>query len=178
MPERIGGAFVGWGGPADLFNIGGRHGAMIQNCCGSHYPFGLHLLWQRVVTSGGDPVRVNLLVTHDAPQCRVVSSLPQQGRIRVEMKKAGDLWIRIPDWAEPRQVRVSLRGRLIVPERKDGFCLARQLRPADVVEAEFPLRRERRRESFIGHTVNAEWVGDTVVSISPGGSMIPLFERG
>jgi hypothetical protein len=178
MPERIGGAFVGWGGPADLFNASGRHGAMIQNCCGSHYPFGLQLLWKRVVTADGDQVRVNLLVTHDGPQCRVLSSLTQQGRIRVEMKKAGDLWIRIPDWVEPRQVRVLLGGRVVVPEWKDGFCHARHMRPADVAEAEFPLRRERRRESFMGHTVDADWVGDTVVLISPGGSMVPLFERG
>jgi hypothetical protein len=177
MPQRAAGAFVGWGGPADLFNATGRHGAMIQNCCGSHYPFGLHLVHRNLVTSSGGAVRVNLLVSHDTAQCRVASSLPREGRVRVEMKTPGDLWIRVPDWAEKRNVKVSLRGRAIASEFRDGFALVPHLRPADAVQLEFPCRRERRWESFMGHTVEAEWLGDTVVSISPGGTLMPLFER-
>lgn len=177
MPQRAAGAFVGWGGPADLFNPTGRHGAMIQNCCGSHYPFGLHLVHQNIVTAAGGATRVNLLVSHDAPPCRVSSSLPAEGRVRIEMKTAGELWVRIPDWAEQRTVNVSLGGRTIAPEFRDGFALLRGLRPADAVQAEFPMRRERRRESFMGHTVEAEWLGDTVVAISPEGRLVPLLER-
>jgi hypothetical protein len=177
MPGRAAGAFVGWGGPADLFNATGRHGAMIQNCCGSHYPFGLHLVHRNLVTSTGDATRLNLLVSHDTAQCRVTSSLPGQGRVRVEMKAPGDLWIRLPDWTEQRTVKVSLGGRTMSPEFRDGFVGVRHLRPTDAVQLEFPLRRQRRRESFMGHTVDAEWLGDSVVSISPEGSLIPLFER-
>jgi hypothetical protein len=42
------GCLRGLGTPADFFNTSGRHGAMVLNCCGSHYPFGLHLVWDGI----------------------------------------------------------------------------------------------------------------------------------
>jgi hypothetical protein len=83
----------------------------------------------------------------------------------------------VPDWAEQRTVKMTLGHRAAAPEFREGFAVLRGLRPADMVQMEFPLRRERRRESFMGHTVEASWLGDTVVSLSPGGSLVPLFER-
>jgi hypothetical protein len=109
MPARARGAFVGHGGPADFFCPEGRSGAAVQNCCGSHYPFGLHLIWEHVVTKEADGLHVNLSFSRDTPWCRVVSQQPYRGIVTVEMREPNNL---LPE-------RPSARPR---PQRTPGTC--------------------------------------------------------
>jgi hypothetical protein len=47
---------------------------MVQNCCCSHYPFGLDLVWDGIVSSGADATQVSLLLTRDTPRCSIKSA--------------------------------------------------------------------------------------------------------
>ena len=151
-------------------------GADVQNCCGSHYPFGNHFIWENIVTRQADGVHVNLLFTRDTPWCKVVSELPDRGLVTVTMRGESPLQVRVPDWADRRQVEVRVGKRRVEPSWKDGFVTLRGLKETATVQVEFPLRRERRKESFMGHDVEVEWLGDTVVGVSPGGTVLPLFK--
>ncbi len=177
MPGRARGAFVGHGAPADFFCPEGRRGAEVQNCCSSHFPFGLHLIWENIVTEQSDGVHVNLAFSRETPSCRVVSERPRRGRVTVTMKKQANLFIRVPDWADKRRVELRVGSRRVDPAWKGDFLYLRGLRAGTVVQAAYPLRHEKVTERFMGYTVQVEWRGDTVVEVSPGGTVLPLFER-
>jgi hypothetical protein len=94
------------------------------------------------------------------------------------MKMDGDLYLRIPEWGRHtvKYEADSLVGRtawsgpyLLMPERKKG----------ENIVVEFPLARGNREwlHPIMGITYKTEWLGDTIVSISPPGNCFPLYER-
>jgi len=177
MPGRALGAFVGHGSAADFFCLEGRRGADVQNCCGSHYGFGNYFIWENIVTEEASGVHLNMLFSRDTPWCKVLSELPGRGRVTVTMRKDASLLLRLPDWVNKKQVDLHIGSRRVEPSWKEDFVHLRGLKASSSVHVGFPLRREKRKESFMGHEVEVEWLGDTVVGVSPGGTVLPLFNR-
>ncbi len=177
MPERVRGAFVGWGGPADFLHLKARHGPMVQNCCGSHYPFGLYVLWQRIITEAPDGIHVNLGFTHESSACEVRSWSPFQGKITARLTKPGDLFLRLPYWIERARTVVEIEGRPVTARWRGNVLHFPRLEASRTVRVQYPLRSEVRTERFAGYETEAEWRGDTVLHVSPEGKLVPLFDR-
>jgi len=177
MPERARGAFVGWGGPADFLHPKARHGPMVQNCCGSHYPFGLNLVWERIITDAPDGIHVNLGFTHRTSACEVRSWSPIQGKITARLNKSRDLLLRLPDWIDRKRTIVQIEGKPVTASWRGNSLHFQELQAGRTVQVEYALRREVRTERFAGYEIEAEWRGDTVLHVSPEGTLVPLFNR-
>ncbi len=175
--DRVRGAFVGWGGPADILNGEARIPLALQNCCSCHYPYGLSLLWENMVTQEADGVHVNLLFSRQTPFCDVLSQLPGAGVVEARLARPADLWLRTPDWLDRMQVRVLLNGKRIDADWAGRFVRVRGVRPGQPVRLEFDLRRITSEERFFGYEVRSTWLGDTVTEVTPRGKWLPIFRR-
>jgi hypothetical protein len=176
MPDRAKGAFVGWGAPNDFLNPLGRHGAMVQDCCGSHYPYGLHLVWENIATKEADGIHINLALNRRTPWCEVVSKRPRSGQVSIRMYKSGDLFVRVPDWVDKSQVSLRIGNENVDPTWVGDYVQCRHLNRGMTAQVAYPLRQMKRPEQFMGYQTKVIWVGDTVVGVSPSGRIVPLFD--
>jgi len=176
MRPRILGSSSARSSPNRLFDLFHPSGPI--GCCNAALVRGLHLAWSHALEETGPAVRVNLLFDRETSFARVQTGLPQKGSVRVSLKRDADLYLRVPEWA---RAAVSYRpAELAASVSWQGpFARIPGLRRGQSVEASFPLLRQSRewRHTLLGITYRTEWLGDTVVAISPRGNCFPLYER-
>ena len=115
------------------------------------------------------------MIANDAT---VKSWLPYDGRIEIIPKRAGNISIRVPSWVDERTFNVDVNGDATeVSFLKPSFAQITNVTADHCVTCRFPLRETFTRETVLGTTYEAEWVGDTVMSVSPAGPRVPLYRR-
>lgn len=184
-----------WGGPAPNDSINwiasskqyGPYGtpfgiAALYGCCMAEGMRALYTVWSSVVTANErQEVFVNLSLNRDSELARVISSLPEQGRIDVIPRKAGVYFLRPPSWAPRSKVRVARAGRE-VPVEWGGPGLAyvqlKHVEPKEVLTLVYPLVT---RKQVIGIwptkpdlKITTRWNGNTVVDMEPRGKGLPV----
>ena len=112
-----------WGGPAP--NDGINWISSAKQCGPYNTPYGcadmfgccvgegmraLYTVWSNVVTANAQGVFVNLSLNRDSEVAKVISSLPEQGRMDVTARKPGNYFLRPPAWAPRTRVRVARAG--------------------------------------------------------------------
>ena len=102
VPERNVGAFAGWPTANDW-------GWGIMHCCTGNATRTLFYIWEHILTYQQGQLHVNLLLNRASPWADVDSHIPYAGRVDVKIKQSVELFIRIPEWTTPDQVR--LRGQ-------------------------------------------------------------------
>jgi hypothetical protein len=176
MKPRVLGGFSARSSPNRLFDL--FHLSGLIGCCNAAGVRALYLAWLHGTRQDHRGVWVNLLFDRDTPYVTVKSELPRQGRLHITMKTDADLYLRIPEWG-----RDAIRfepGSLATRTAWSGpFRQIRELKKGETVVAEFPLARSQREwfHSIMGITYKTDWLGDTIVSISPPGNCFPLYER-
>jgi DUF1680 family protein len=176
LAPRVLGSFSARSSPNRLFDLYHLSGPI--GCCNAANVRALHLAWKFGLEQDGRSVKVNLLFDRDTPFARVETELPRTGVVRVTMKTDGDLHLRIPPWA--RQMLKYQPAELAAAAAWKGpYQLIAGLKKGQTLTAEFRLPRETREwyQNTMGITYRTEWLGDTVVSISPPGNCFPLYER-
>jgi len=109
--RRLEGGFLCRTDPEDRWSKGT---ISLEGCCPPTGMTGLYQAWKDLVRKTEEGVRVNLAFHHESPEARVVSFLPDVGRVTVVARNAGDYHIRIPGFVPWNSVR-AFRGR---PESK------------------------------------------------------------
>jgi hypothetical protein len=138
---------------------------------------GVHALcecWRHRCTITDDAVRVNLLFDCDGPEVTIRSDLPQKGRIRFLFKKAKPLMVRLPDWADAKTLKVTLRGESLHVEPANGYI---RIVPGAAGEegcVEFAVPCRIQRETVDGTEYTSMWIGNQPVQILPRGAISPL----
>ena len=177
VARRSVGGFAGWSQPNDLFSKV-MHEWDLYTCCSAQGVRGLFNAWTNAVTSDDDGISVNLLINQISTDALIKSWLPYEGQVEVTPKRAGNIRIRVPSWVDERTFKASINGN---PAELSFLCPAfAQLIdvPAGTcVTFKFPLRGATTREDVLGTTYEAEWIGDTVMHISPAGPRVPLYRR-
>ena len=176
MAARVLGSSSARSSPNRLFDLFHPSGPI--GCCNAALVRALHLAWKHGLEEAGNAVWVNLLFDRDTPFARVESGLPRRGGIRVTLKRDADLYVRVPEWARAAISHQPVELAAAVAW-KGPFQRFPGLKRGQTVDMSFPLLRSTREwpHKLLGITYKTEWLGDTVVSISPRGNCFPLYER-
>jgi hypothetical protein len=179
MPQRLFGAFAGWSAPNDFI---GRAVWALMNCCTPAGIRALYLAWNEVL--GGDwmTTRVNLLLNHAAESASVRSWLPAEGRVEVKVKQPKPVEIRVPDWVDHSQVKVTVDGTAAEFTWSGNYVKLGEygkssLEAGQQVTVTFPVRETTTTETRGGGTFTVHWRGDTVLQVDPAGVHCPLYAR-
>lgn len=149
----------------------------VSGCCSPAGVRALFLVQDHIVSRKGDRVAVNLALNRITPRVEVRSLLPHQGEVRVKVRDASVLAVRIPDWVEKSRTEVLANGKLARSSWEGCFAVLSGLRKGDTVVVRYPVRRLRLTDSVFGRSFEASWRGDTVIGISPPGDCHPLYRR-
>jgi len=184
VADRMLGSWSGWSDPNDWVSVrtSGTDSSQTQNCC---YRGGemLYVVWHNIVTANETGVYVNLSLNRDSEWVLVRSYMPYEGKVEVLVHDASTLLVRVPDWAERAQVDVTVDGNPRTFEWSGEYVKLTGLGPDENVTVTYPLR-ELVETVPIGGAVDVTppeytltWSGDTVVEISPEGTVCPLYQR-
>jgi hypothetical protein len=166
----------GWSGGGEPNSISLSRFRSIAGCCVGTAPRALHMVWSRIVESRGKTVTVNLPIDRDAPEAKVETGYPNQGRMSVTCRAGGTLLLRVhPFMGGHPGLSVDGRAR---PPAWEGDCLRLDgLEPGAVVELSHPLHEELRRETARGLQCEVTWKGPDVVGFTPAGNPLMLYQR-
>lgn len=149
----------------------------VSGCCSPAGVRALFLVWDHIVTRAGDWVKVNFALNRSTKWVEVQSLLPHKGEMKLVVKDAPNLAVRVPDWVDKSKVEVFLNGKLRSFDWTKNFVRLFGLKQNDEVVVKYPLRRLTLAEDLFGHKFDVSWRGDTVIAISPTGAHEPLYQR-
>jgi hypothetical protein len=134
--------------------------------------------WTNAVTTDANGLSVNLLINHLSKDAIVRSWLPHEGRLEIIPSRDGAVGARVPSWLDERTLEITIDGTPANP----SFLNSTRAEVANVsagskVVYRFPLCKNKTQEVVLGTEYTADWVGDTVMAISPVGSRAPLYRR-
>jgi hypothetical protein len=113
----------------------------------------------------------------DAPRCRVVSFLPDQGRVSVIIKEPGTYHIRIPGFAPREGVKSWRNGEKEKTSDWNGdYIEFASAKAGDVLTVTYPLVTFTQKMKRGGTDYTIRWQGNAVTSLAPQGKIWPLFE--
>ena len=108
-------------------------------CCVANGALGLYYAWESIVRHDGEGAQVNLLLNRASPWLDVDSFLPYEGKVVIRNKAAKRVAVRIPGWAERRQVRAAINDRPTSSFWAGNRLVFDRLEATDVITIEFPM---------------------------------------
>jgi len=134
--------------------------------------------WSHIVTKTGEGIFVNMALNRDAPECKVVSFLPDQGRVTVVAKEAAACHLRIPGFAPRNEVRAwrnSHKEDHLV--WKGDYIQFSSVKRGDELTVTYPLVTFVQKMKRGGADYTISWKGNSVTDLYPKGKVWPLFEK-
>ena len=150
-------------------------------CCQGEGMRAIYTIWSNIVTANSQSVFVNLSLNRDSQWAKVVSRLPERGRVDVTAHTAGDYFLRPPAWAPRRQVRVARDG-LETTVEWGGPALAyvhvKDVKPGEVLTLVYPLATWTQVVAIWPTKPDLKltiyWKGNSVVAMEPKGKGLPV----
>ncbi|WP_049565695.1 beta-L-arabinofuranosidase domain-containing protein [Streptomyces sp. SBT349] len=187
--ERVRGAFAGYGAPNDYVcdvALGRGHTSDVQACCVGSGVRGLFTGWNAVLTGDERLLRVNLLLNRGSGLVDVLSHLPHEGRVDLDVRAdCRELRLRVPPWAGWAHLAVARRPAAGPPTTAsgrepglwapDGYLRLERPRAGERITVTFPLAESTTDETAAGRVFRARWRGDDVVGIEPEGRSRPMY---
>ena len=172
--ERNIGAFAGWPMANEWWD---GVGAGIMGCCTGNSTRAIYYLWEHMLTYSGGKVQVNLLLNRPSPWADVESHIPYVGQVDVKVKEPCDLSIRIPEWVQPREVRVQVNGEDRQVDWAGRYAVVGEVKPGDEAEMTFPIEERTDTAWIEKERFTLVRKGNDVVAIDPPGRICPLYQR-
>ena len=177
LMRRLEGGFLCRTDPEDRWS---KETISLEGCCPPTGMTGLYQAWKDLVRKTEDGVRVNLAFNHECPEARVVSFLPDTGRVTVVPRIAGDFHIRIPGFAPWNSVR-AFRGRSECKQveviQKGEYIVFPNAQAGEELTVTYPLVEFIQKTKAGGKDLEIRWKGNLVTGLSPKGKVWPLFEE-
>ena len=177
LMRRLEGGFLCRTDPEDRWSQGT---ISLEGCCPPTGMTGLYQAWKELVRKTDEGVWVNLAFNHDSPEARVVSFLPEVGRLTTVARIAGDYHIRIPGfvpWDSVRAFRSRLGSKPVEVIRKGDYVVFPTARAGEELTVTFPVVDFIQKTKAGGKDLEIHWKGNLVTGVSPGGKVWPLFEE-
>lgn len=130
---------------------------------------------EKIITRDAMGIHLNLLFSAKTPYADVTSHLPVEGRLEIDLKARGALWVRMPQNIEAGTFSVQCgntalpfiicNGYAVLPVQEAGTALTISFQPAQKVEQE-----------YIHHIpYEVHWYGEQVTDVLPHKGVAPLF---
>lgn len=158
--------------------------AMI-GCCQPEGMRAIYTTWINTIAKwpksplGPAGVYVNLSFNRESPWGRVVSFMPEVGRLTVKAAVSDQFFLRPPHWAPRGEVRAFV-GVKSVPVKWQGAYVRFTAKPGDELTITYPLlsfnhQVEGLWKSAPNLRMEFMWLGNMVVDTNPKARKTPLF---
>lgn len=145
-------------------------------CCSSRGARAIYIAWHHTVMRKPEGVYVNLALNRDSRWLEVLSWLPYQGRIDLDIHDAPVVFVRIPEWAPHDEVTIESGGRVLRAAKWQGeYVKLEGLIPGQRVTVLFPIGNTKTAEALHVRRdsqpirYEALWRGYTLIRLAPGG---------
>ena len=175
LVHRMEGGFFCRTDPEDRWSSGTLS---LEGCCPPTGMAAMFVGWDHIVTKSEEGVFVNMAINRDAPECKVVTFLSDQGRVTVVAKEGATYHLRIPGFAPREQAKAWRNGKKenrVV--RKGDYVEFASARKGDELTVTYPLVTFVQKMKRAGTDYTINWKGNVVTSLSPQGKIWPLFEK-
>jgi len=181
------GGIIGGSGLNDLENelLGGTSGYQMFGCCAPEGMRAIHTAWRHTIerraAKGSRPggVYVNLGFTRDSPWGRVVSHMPEEGRLTVKASADETYFLRPPHWAARGEVRAFVEAKR-VPVEWAGDYVRLTAKTGEEIAITYPLLEFSQQVSGLWKErpnlrLTYRWRGNMVTSVDPPAKGTALF---
>jgi hypothetical protein len=174
LVRRMEGGFFCRTDPEDRWSMGTLS---LEGCCPPTGMTALYLGWKSIVTKTPAGVFINLAFNTDTPAARVVSFLPEQGRITVVAKQSAPYNMRVPGFAPREKVQAWRSGKKVSLAWNGDYVQFASVQPGDELTVTYPLIGFVQKMKRAGTEYTIHWQGNAVTAVSPKGRVWPLFEK-
>jgi DUF1680 family protein len=129
--------------------------------------------WRAATVFDDSGHRVNLLFDRETDDISIKSAYPD-GMVRIKVRKAGPLVVRLPSWVSERDARVEGADF----ETRSGTSLLRVAKPfvGKPVVIRMPLRNSEIDLNHHSHRIRVRLRGDSVVAMENFGMPLTWFD--
>jgi hypothetical protein len=178
MMRRLEGGFLCRTTPSDRWTLpGSPEGPVsLEGCCPPTGMSGLYLAWKEIVRKTDKGVFVNLAFNLDSKEARVVSFLPDEGRLTVVPKHSDTFYVRVPGFAPRGEVSAWRNGRKCGSVVWTGdYVTFDSARKGEELTVSYPLVKFDQRLKRAGRDYTFHWKGNALTGVDSIGEVWPLF---
>lgn len=186
--KKFQGGIIGGSGLNDWENelLGGVSGFEMFGCCAPEGMRAIYTAWTNTIQRrersalGPAGVYVNMGLARDSEWGRVLSFMPEAGRLTVFARNKDTYFLRPPHWVPRPEVRALQAGQ-VVPVDWSGNYVRFAAHAGDDLTLTYPLIRFRHTVGGLwpnaapNLTMTFEWLGNMVVATDPAPTQTPLF---
>jgi Beta-L-arabinofuranosidase, GH127 len=169
------GGFAGWSSGNEWALKNG-----IMHCCTGNSTRAIYYIWENILESRNDELRVNLLLNRASEAADIYSFIPYEGKVSVKMKQPyPNVWIRVPEWVKAGSSEVvgKVNGALRELNWKGRYVNLGAVKQGETIELTFPIATRKVTELIGSRHYTLEIRGNTVISVDPPGKNGALYER-
>jgi hypothetical protein len=148
-----------------------------MGCCPPEGMRTIYTAWSNTVLETERGIEVNLSFSRDHPAARVISFLPNDGRLTVIAKQRADYLLRPPSWTPRGEVKAYVDGQPVEPTWKRDHLLFAKARPGQELTITYPLVEATQILHVADQDYTYRWLGNTVLSVEPKNEWLPIFEQ-
>ncbi len=119
--------------------------------------------------------QINLLFDFENERIQIASTYPGGDRVIVTTKVAGNLAVRIPNWADRALIEMAMAEQGLAAHWEGNYLKIEQPPVGRAVTIPMPLPRVREADYINGRTIWIEWLGDSVSRMSRMRTPQPFF---
>ena len=178
VEQKLVGAFSAYGTINEwtMFSVLAPGGPV--GCCTGNGARAVFYLWRYSLEAEPDgALRVNLLMNRASQWADVNSYLPYEGKVVVKMKKTMPLWVHIPEWTSPAEVRCVVDDSAAELRAEGRYVSPGEIQAGQAVTFAFPnpVREVSTRIGEIDCKLTIK--GNTVIAVDPPGRICPIYQR-
>lgn len=130
-------------------------------------------VYRNIVTSDETGYRVNLLFDHETPEVSV-SSPYTHGQLSVYVRRPGPLWVRLPDWINAGEIRIS--GYDGEPDVVSGYLFFARPPQNREIRFDLPLKEQVVLLEHRTRSIKTLLRGDSVIAMDNPGAELTFFD--
>ncbi|HZS90643.1 MAG TPA: hypothetical protein VFE42_24510 [Chloroflexota bacterium] len=149
----------------------------LEGCCLGSGLHALYLIWNHALLERAGTVFINLPISRSSHTLEVVSYEPYRGELRLLVRQACAVDVRLSRTVAATSTQVTLNGRPIQDAVSGGHCRLPGLQAGDVALLRYPLAERREAYTLAGRRYTASWRGQTVTRLEPADDRCPSYQR-
>ncbi len=148
----------------------------VAGCCSGTAPQAMLAAWRATTEFHRGILTVNFPVDKDTPQAQIEVGYPNAGFIRIRLKRACRVMVRVFPWM-PTPHEGTIDGRPAALERRDDLVFFPGSEKGAVLELRHELKTRRVMEHVAGNDFFGIWRGPDMIDILPHGYGYRLYQR-
>jgi hypothetical protein len=155
---------------------GGEDVGIVEGCCLNGGMRAIYLSWDAAHRQDSEGVSIDLLINRTSDLAGVIDYQPEDGRIEIVSNVTTPMRIRLPDWFNSTEIAGTIDIHACELSVNDHYACLPQVRAGSKIILNYTLRRLDERVTIPNLTIDVNWIGDTIVSVTPPGAREPTYQ--